>query len=388
MKELMQPRIYTHIDEEVFKNEGISLEWKTRDFVQDLEDFFEDNGYKYAIVAGLRSTGKTVGILQFLKGKKALYISANELGKNDPNITKRVREFIIKKCSKYDYIVIDEFTWFKDYRKLLNDLIKELAKQGKKIIISGIETLNLYKERYANGEQRVRFFDTTFRSYSEYLRMEELSHTPTSYSRFVDTDSFINRATTEDGDWWEDYIKEKLVKEICTQFENCDEETERAVYYATCNILINAVWNMKKLNFPKGVKKDFSQFVPGEKDEEIPRERIRKIYNFVESQLLRLEIIYVVPNLEQEKPNVTKERVYISNVSLCWAIANFLVREFLNKPDKKEVSRVFSGDEKGAVAECFMMAELKHHKKELDELYYLDRGDVETDGMIRKLFQV
>lgn len=58
---------------EEYISEEVESNWQKRDFLGQLEVYANSKRRKVLAISGLRGTGKTVGLLQFLKDKDGVY---------------------------------------------------------------------------------------------------------------------------------------------------------------------------------------------------------------------------------------------------------------------------------------------------------------------------
>ncbi len=156
--------------------------WEERDFVEDVRKYLNSESRRVLLVLGLRSTGKTSGILQALDPESSLYLC--------PLFKKSISEqevFNVIKDSDCDNIVIDEFSWIrwdKDCNKLTNYLAG-IAKMGKKVILTGTESAFLNGLRYTELIHRSISVHTTYFPYDEFCRLYHLEHDAGSMDKYL-----------------------------------------------------------------------------------------------------------------------------------------------------------------------------------------------------------
>ena len=60
------------------EDNGIDESWQRRDFVTEVEKYIDSTLSKVLLVSGLRGTGKSVGLLQAIANKDAVYLIAEK----------------------------------------------------------------------------------------------------------------------------------------------------------------------------------------------------------------------------------------------------------------------------------------------------------------------
>ena len=60
--------------DEYLNDNGISALWRERDFVPEIKKYMDSSLSKVLIISGLRGTGKSVGVLQAIRDRDAVYI--------------------------------------------------------------------------------------------------------------------------------------------------------------------------------------------------------------------------------------------------------------------------------------------------------------------------
>jgi len=153
-----------------------SGKYKRRDFVAPLIEFCTDNCYngKIGIVYGLRSTGKTVGMLQAAeeltaRGHKVAYARFNyeESGMRDANAA-------IKRLTGegFTHFFIDEATYLGGFLNLSAEWADSLVPQYRiKIVISGTDSFLLWLAKGTSLFHRYRQFSTNWNGFAEYRRI-------------------------------------------------------------------------------------------------------------------------------------------------------------------------------------------------------------------------
>ena len=60
--------------EKYLSDNEVDSTWKKRDFVSEVEKYMDSSLNKVLLVSGLRGTGKSIGVLQAMQGRNAVYI--------------------------------------------------------------------------------------------------------------------------------------------------------------------------------------------------------------------------------------------------------------------------------------------------------------------------
>lgn len=120
-----------------YVSSNVSAEWERRNFVKKVDRYMESSINKVLVISGLRGAGKTVGLLQAIQDQDAVYITAQQ--KEQETIDDY---FMLLQNSDAKIIVIDEYSWIKD-REKLDGFLFTLVQQGKRVIITGTESIIL-----------------------------------------------------------------------------------------------------------------------------------------------------------------------------------------------------------------------------------------------------
>ena len=95
--------------EKYLVDSGVDSSWKKRDFVSEVEKYMESSLSKVLLVSGLRGTGKSIGVLQAMQGKDAVYIIMEKGIHTSADEVMRVLESRTEKI-----IILDEYTWIEN----------------------------------------------------------------------------------------------------------------------------------------------------------------------------------------------------------------------------------------------------------------------------------
>ena len=125
--------------EKYLVDSGADSSWKKRDFVSEVEKYMESSLSKVLLVSGLRGTGKSIGVLQAMQGKDAVYIIMEKGIHTSADEVMRVLESRTEKI-----IILDEYTWIENRKNSeLDGFLFTLASHGKRVVVTGTESLSL-----------------------------------------------------------------------------------------------------------------------------------------------------------------------------------------------------------------------------------------------------
>jgi predicted AAA+ superfamily ATPase len=204
---------------------GVNGKYQRRDFVDPLIEFCQDGIYngKIGIVYGLRSTGKTVGMLQAAEaleaqGYKAAYAHFNyeEVGmKSVTNEILRLAE------SGVTHFFIDEASYLSDFINLAPDWSDWLVpERAIKIVISGTDSFMLWIAQRTSLFHRYVQFSTNWCGFSEYKKITEESYE--NYRRY-------GGIFTEDS--IPVYLHTAVVDNLLHTLDHCADEANRKTIY-------------------------------------------------------------------------------------------------------------------------------------------------------------
>jgi predicted AAA+ superfamily ATPase len=201
--------------------------YERRDFVEPLIGYCEDGSYngKIGIVYGLRSTGKTVGMLQAAealieRGHKAAYVRFNydEAAIGDVNIE-------IKALAKqgYTHFFIDEATYLEGFLNGAAEWPDVYVPANRiKIIISGTDSFLINIARGTSLFHRCVQFSTNWNSYDEYRKIQGKSYEDYKAAGGI----FIAEPMPE-------FIQAAVVKNLLHTLEHCVDDAGRTNEYTT-----------------------------------------------------------------------------------------------------------------------------------------------------------
>jgi predicted AAA+ superfamily ATPase len=202
-----------------------SGKYERRDFVAPLIDYCVDGNYngKIGIVYGLRSTGKTVGMLQAAealteRGCKVAYAQFNyeESGMRDANA-----EIIALAEKGYTHFFVDEATYLGGFMNLSAERPDRFVPvYGIKIIVSGTDSFLLWLSRGTSLFHRYAQFSTNWNSFPEYKRV-----TGKPYSEYKRKGGIF---TTDE---MSTFIQSAVVDNLLHTIEHCIDDANRTNAY-------------------------------------------------------------------------------------------------------------------------------------------------------------
>jgi predicted AAA+ superfamily ATPase len=199
--------------------------FKQRDFVQPLVTYCLSGNYRGMIgtVYGLRSTGKTVGMLQAAeeltnRGCKVAYARFNydEFAMGDANIE-------IKALAEqgYSHFFVDEATYLEGFLNEIAEWPDAYVPDHKiKIVISGTDSFLINIARVTSLFHRCKQFSTNWCSFDEYRRVYGLSF-----------ETYKARGGIFTTDDIQEFIQAAVVENLLHTISHCEDDAERPNEY-------------------------------------------------------------------------------------------------------------------------------------------------------------
>jgi predicted AAA+ superfamily ATPase len=202
-----------------------SGKYKRRDFVAPLIDYCVDGNYngKIGIVYGLRSTGKTVGMLQAaedlaVRGHKVAYARFNyeETGMRDANA-----EIVSLAKKGYTHFFVDEATYLGGFMNLSAEWADLFVPMyGIKIIVSGTDSFLLWFSRGTSLFHRYVQFSANWCNYAEYKRVQDKTF-----------EDYKTRGGIFTSDTAPEFIRSAVVDNLLHSIDHCLEDANRTNEY-------------------------------------------------------------------------------------------------------------------------------------------------------------
>lgn len=214
-----------------------------RDFVSKVQEYLQSIGRRVLLVTGLRSTGKTIGILQGIEDTDTAYICPAYKGCCNVQDMKLLLSEITA-----SNIVIDEYSWITDKDGELANYIAGLNKLGKKIILTGTESAVIHGLQSSELIHRAIEIHTNYCSYDEYRRLFNLEKTPDSLLKYLQTGGIFESRIEENFGSMKNYIQNAIIDNIASFYPEADkEQVKMSVYTYFYNCITE---NYKPVSLP------------------------------------------------------------------------------------------------------------------------------------------
>lgn len=212
----------------------VNPNWEERFFVQHIREYSDSHLRKVLLIGGLRGTGKTVGILQALPLDKMFFISP------DDKYAMTADEVIaLLKDTTKDRIVVDEFSWIKGYEELAA-VLHGLTQQGKRVIISGTESISLEYLKYGDLIHRVKIIHTTYFSFGEFCKVFSRGQNYDSCMEYLKIGGLFEDYVITSFHSLKNYVDKALISNVSAYVQEIDSKLTRAIvysifYYSVCD---------------------------------------------------------------------------------------------------------------------------------------------------------
>jgi hypothetical protein len=223
--------------------------WEKRDFVLKLEKYLHMPSRRGVLLTGLRSTGKTIGILQAIKKcdmDKTVYFSPVD---NLEHITGR-EVWDLLKVGDYDRVVIDEYSWIEDGDGVLSNYLAGLSQMGKKVFITGTDSCKVKALENTDFIHRSIDINTTFFSYAEYLRIWKEKKSPDSMKRYLLSGGVFENGIARNFKSLKNYIQSAIIDNLASYYSDYRPELIKAVVYTLFYDCISNLYNGKEKKVP------------------------------------------------------------------------------------------------------------------------------------------
>jgi len=251
------------IIEENISPAGIAFQ--QRDFVTPLMDFCNDGRYDsvIGIVFGLRSTGKTVGMLQvanelIANGCKVAYATFKyeEAGVDSVN-----EELLALAKAGYKYVFMDEASYLGGFLNTAAVWADTFVPQYRmKIVICGTDSFLLWASRSTSLLHRHKDFSTSWLNYAEFKRVIN-----GSFEEYSTSGGIFEREDMNG------YILAAIVDNVLHTIEHLTEDANRRnaytdrLYGIGPDVMFKAVISIFKSALEEGIKEHFAEH-SGEKN--------------------------------------------------------------------------------------------------------------------------
>ena len=230
-------KIYTENELENYKRVNLEYDetWEKRDFVNYVTNYFHSGNNKVLAISGLRGTGKTVGILQAAAGLDCIYITAQK------NESEKGNDYIeLLKNTEKKYVIIDEYSWINE-REELDKYLATAVENGKRVVITGTESITLDFLNYGNLIHRVDVKHVTLFTYEEYCRLYHKTATKDTCDEYLQYGGLFKAYQIKNFDSMQEYIKTALIDNLTgymnhTLSENRAKQIIYTIFYkAICS---------------------------------------------------------------------------------------------------------------------------------------------------------
>ena len=199
---------------------------KERDFVPEIrEHFFESDIDKILVVSGLRATGKTTGLLQAVKNHcNVLYIEASQEKKTTAEDCIKILDDAPER-----FIIIDEYSWIQDRRRL-DQRLCELMAEGKRIAVTGTDSIALDYLSKGGMPHRALYKNVNLFTYQEFCRIYNRAYDKKSADDFIKMGGIFLDYAIETFDDMKTYINDAVISNY-KNYLGISEEKAKAIIY-------------------------------------------------------------------------------------------------------------------------------------------------------------
>lgn len=346
------------------EDNGIDESWQRRDFVTEVEKYIDSTLSKVLLVSGLRGTGKSVGLLQAIANKDAVYLIAE---KGITTTADDVLELLRQRTERV--IVLDEYTWITNRNDSdLDAFLYTLVAHGKRVIVTGTESLSIEALKAGALIHRAFTIHTTHMSFSEYCRLYNKAMDQYTCDEYLQRGGIFENYVINNKMTMTKYVEEAIISNLKSYVQTSyphytDTEISNMIY----TLLYRAICDLVKCN-PKLLKEDM--------DSQIALQRLgvdlemspvlTSDLQAVADLLCSAGVLVKVPNLlnEQEGEVFPDYKTYVVNPSLT---CQFIKAAFPTFDNTKAIL--------GLVYEASCMTDLYFKKQAADSIYFLESHD-------------
>lgn len=358
--------------EDYISANGMNADWEKRDFVTETEKYIDSALNKVLLISGLRGTGKSIGVLQAIQGKDAVYITMEQgvhTSAQDLMAALSVRDEKI--------IVLDEYTWVKGRKESeLDGYLYTLANNGKRVIVTGTESLSLEALKTGPLIHRAITIHTTHMSFSEYCRLYNVPMDQDVCDKYLTQGGIFENYVIHNEHTMSNYIEAAIIanlKGYVRDYRPLFDDTKISNIIYT--LLYRAIWDLMRNN-PKLLQSSENM------DTRIALDRLGidlesvkvSVYDIrtVADLLCSVGVLVKIPNLLNVMDDVQDElfkgyKTYIVNPSLT---CQFIKTVF---PGYDNMSSLL-----GMVYEANCMVDLYFKKQAADEIYYIESKEADN----------
>ena len=367
-----------------------NLKWEKRDFVFKVSDFMQCRFGGIKIVSGLRGTGKTVGLLQTIEDNNALYLRCVEKGKTS---IVEILDLISSHNDKHN-IIIDEFTWIKEFLPPVTDddytkrsdaerSIVALSEFGKNIILTGTESASLeaiksrgFIHRTADTLHVTRF---SFTEFKRIFKDSLPSNNQDVYDFFLREGGIFEDYVKQSVRGIDGYIRDSIVENLYAYVGSDKGLTRQQIASGVYTVLFEAVHDIinTKINgeeFTEKAKANLAAMGINDVTQKLHPKTVQMISETLET----IGVIIRIPNVIPRQNRLDKEgldgddfRTYIVNPAISYQLAKVIFKDIR---DEKMLL--------GRLMEASVIVELDAIKRSWDKIYFYDHDNKEVDVVI------
>lgn len=193
---------------------------KERDFVKGIAEYLKDKNTKVYSISGLRGVGKTTGVLQSIADldeyDHSVYVIIDETASMDC----RDLRSLLDKYKDKKYIFIDEITRINGLISNSGFLADKLVNEGKRVVISGTDSLSLVKSSGSGLYHRVMNKNVTHISYNEARETMDLT-----LPQYVDFGGLYKADTIKDIAGVRQYVETAVIDNIMNTLNKNEQVT-------------------------------------------------------------------------------------------------------------------------------------------------------------------
>lgn len=346
--------------------------WEKRDFVPEVEKYMDSSLNKVLLISGLRGTGKSIGVLQAMHGRDAVYIIIEQ------GIRTTADEVIqILSSRKEKIIVLDEYTWIENRKESeLDGFLYTLVNHGKRVVVTGTESLSLEALKTGPLIHRAITFHTTYMPFPEYCRLYHKPMDQKSCDVYLTHGGIFENYVINNEHTMANYIEGAIIanlKGYVRDYRPLFDETRISNIIYT--LLYKAVWDLMRCDPKLLQSKDNVDTQLALERLGIDLEGVKISVNDIRSVadlLCSVGVLVKIPNLLNEMEDIQDElfkgyRTYIVNPSLT---CQFIKTVF---PGYDNMSSIL-----GLVYEANCMVDMYFKKQAADTIYYIESKEADN----------
>lgn len=358
--------------EKYLEDNEVSNAWKKRDFVSEVEKYMDSSLNKVLLISGLRGTGKSIGVLQAMKNRDAVYITMEQgIYTSAADVMKILSERIEK------IIVLDEYTWIEDRKTSeLDGFLYTLVNHGKRVVVTGTESLSLEALKAGPLIHRAVTIHTTHMSFPEYCRLYSKPMDQNTCDIYLTQGGIFENYVISNEHSMANYIEEAIIanlKGYVRYYRPLFDDTKISNIIYT--LLYRAVWDLMR-NDPKLLQDKenidtqlaLSRLGIDLESVSVSVNDIRAVADL----LCSVGVLVKIPNLLNEMEDIQEElfkgyKTYIVNPSLTCQFIKTVFPSYDNM-----------GSILGWVYEANCMVDLYFKKQPADAIYYIESKEADN----------